>query len=212
MVVPARPAQAVWRRRERGSVSNGQALVEFALVVPVLLMLLVGLGDWARLYTTAISVESAARDAALFGGFDSSYWLEDNVAKTILTGPESMQDRACVATRHLVDYAGAADGSTCTNPVFVDESGDPIDLASIPTQQEALDAGLLIRPTGMTDCAAPPTDESHHAVCQVRVRLKYTFQMILGGIGIPGLIQFPDTFDIYREVVVPVNDFPEAMP
>ena len=43
---------------------RGQALVEFTLVLPILLVLLLVVGDFARLFATGIAVESAARDAA----------------------------------------------------------------------------------------------------------------------------------------------------
>ncbi len=42
----------------------GQALAEFALIAPIVLVLLLVVGDFARLFATAISVESATRDAA----------------------------------------------------------------------------------------------------------------------------------------------------
>ena len=39
-------------------------MVEFALIAPIVLVLLIVVGDFARLFATSISVESAARDAA----------------------------------------------------------------------------------------------------------------------------------------------------
>ena len=46
-----------WRRRD------GQALVEFALVVPVLLLLIVGLAEFARAWNTKQVLTDAAREA-----------------------------------------------------------------------------------------------------------------------------------------------------
>jgi TadE-like protein len=48
----------------RGNRPSGQALAEFALIVPVVLVLLIVVGDFARLFATSIAIESAARDAA----------------------------------------------------------------------------------------------------------------------------------------------------
>ena len=51
--------------KRRAIQSRGQALVEVALVLPVLLLLLVAAGDLARVFGARISIESAARAGAL---------------------------------------------------------------------------------------------------------------------------------------------------
>ena len=43
---------------------RGQSLVEFALVLPMLLVLLLGLADFGRVFHAGIVIEAAARDAA----------------------------------------------------------------------------------------------------------------------------------------------------
>jgi len=52
----------------RGSVdrgrSSGQSLVELTLVLPILLFLVITIGDFGRLFAASITVESAARTAA----------------------------------------------------------------------------------------------------------------------------------------------------
>ncbi len=63
VVVPAVGTRARRIRCTRGS-SQGQALVEFALIAPFVFVLLIVVGDFARLFATSIAVESAARDAA----------------------------------------------------------------------------------------------------------------------------------------------------
>lgn len=52
------------RLRSAAHDPQGQSLVEFALVIPILLALLITIGDFGRLFATGIAVESAARDAA----------------------------------------------------------------------------------------------------------------------------------------------------
>ena len=42
----------------------GQALVEFGLILPVLLILLLGIADFGRVFASAITTEAAARNAA----------------------------------------------------------------------------------------------------------------------------------------------------
>lgn len=51
-------------RRPAQRLGSGQSVVEFTLVLPIVLVLLIVVGDFARLFATGIAVESAARDAA----------------------------------------------------------------------------------------------------------------------------------------------------
>jgi Flp pilus assembly protein TadG len=50
-----------------GRCESGQALIELALIVPVLLLLLMGAGETARLAYAAIEVTHAARAGAAYG-------------------------------------------------------------------------------------------------------------------------------------------------
>ena len=47
--------------------SRGQSMVEFALVFPMLVVLLLGIADFGRVFAAAITEEAAARDAAEAG-------------------------------------------------------------------------------------------------------------------------------------------------
>ncbi len=57
------------KRHERG-----QSVVEFALVLPILVFLMLAVVDFSRIFTTMLSIESAAREAADFGTFGSQKW------------------------------------------------------------------------------------------------------------------------------------------
>src|SRR5262249_47490444 len=139
------------RRRPRG-----QSVVEFALVAPILLFMVIAIADFGRLYTAAVAIESAAREAADYGAFDANHWSSSNPANITATLAE-MQKRACTAAAgsHLEGYAGAPDNTTCTNPTFsctlewggssasCDSSGGMVggnDCSAIATQPKSTDA------------------------------------------------------------------------
>ena len=157
---------------------SGQSLVEFSLVVPLMLFLVVAIADFGRMYVSAVAVEAAAREAADFGAFSSSAWEPANVAVTT----DDMLKRACVAAQgsHLEGYAGASDGSTCTNPGFscnLEWGGSAVDCAT--------SNGMV----GATDCSVQATEPP----CTVHVQLDYEFRMILS---FPPL---PETIDLSRD-------------
>ena len=99
---------------------RGQSVVEFSLIAPIMIILIFAILDLARIYTTMMSVESAAREAADFGTtLGAERWSATNTAATVA----EMKRRACIAASDLPDYAGVdADNNgvdeDCTNPTF----------------------------------------------------------------------------------------------
>ena len=131
--------------------SRGQSMVEFALIVPVLMLLALAIGDFARYYSAAIAIESASREAADYGGFSASNWSAPNVPIT----EEEMRERACTAASSVSGYQGDPVGTanmTCTNPGF---------------------AYVLETPPGITDCS----DNVNDPPCQVTVTLTFQFDL-----------------------------------
>jgi Flp pilus assembly protein TadG len=149
---------------------SGQSVVEFALVVPVILLLVIAIADFGRLYTGAVAVEAAAREAADFGSFHASNWATtpvDNRSVII----QLMEKRACTAASgsHLEGYAepvGTVDHATCTNPVF----------------------SYTLEPD-VPGCADSLTEPP----CVVHVQVDYEFKLILG------LAPFPASIHVVRD-------------
>lgn len=147
--------------RER-ALQRGQSIVEFTLVLPVLLILLLGIVDVARIYTTMMSVESAAREAADYGTtLGAGKWQSGGPMDSTVA---EMERRACVAASDLPDYADPDSDPTnggCTNPSF-----------SYCMRSSAAS------PCGAVDPSAACEDPLREPPCIVTVTLAYDFHLL----------------------------------
>jgi TadE-like protein len=141
---------------------RGQSIVEFTLVLPVMLILLLGIVDLARIYTTMLSVESAAREAADYGTtLGAGKWQSPTPADTTVA---EMERRSCVASSNLTDYSdpdGNAAVGGCSNPSFS---------YCVRTSMGG--------PCGALDPAAGCEDPLRAPPCIVTVTLHYDFHLL----------------------------------
>jgi Flp pilus assembly protein TadG len=172
---------------------TGQSIVEFALVVPIMLLILLAIADFGRLYASAVAVEAAGREAADFGAFESANWTSANAATTV----GMMEQRACVAAAgsHLEGYATTdpVNDTTCTNPTFhcrLERGADSADCAT--------SAGVV----GTTDCSLATNEPP----CTVHVWMEYEFRTLLG---VPPA---PQSLQIVRHSRFRVSDLTPASP
>ncbi len=178
------PSSLPRRRRERG-----QSVVEFALVLPIMIFMMVAIIDVARIFTTMLSVESAAREAADFGTFGSQKW-NDAVVQMPVDGTEAkMVHRACVAASDLPDYVGPDEG--CTNPAF--------------SYELSLDKGATWVPyTPGLGC----DDPTRTPPCWLKVTLSYDFHVFLPlnveAFGVT--LGLPSTMTFDRSSIFPMTD------
>lgn len=122
---------------------HGQSVVEFALVVPILIVLFVGIADFGRIFNAGVIVEAAARDAAEHAAQkylanppgDPSLTPAERLSAPVATGDPAyyadLREEAarvvCAETRPLPnnDYSG---GTCATWPVVgvcVHDQADP---------------------------------------------------------------------------------------
>ena len=64
---PLRSWPVITRRADRGGRRRGQALVEFALVFPIFVVLLMGIVEFSFVFNALLGINFASRDAALAG-------------------------------------------------------------------------------------------------------------------------------------------------
>lgn len=134
------------RHLRRNRTSRGQALVEFAIVLPLLAALSGGAIDFARVYQASMTLQSATRNAA-------------EAAATVTTTNSAAQTEAqrvvCTETQRLPGFVPGAGNSipTCTAPAVTVTAFDysttaPGATATYPlvsaTVRSELDFDLLI--------------------------------------------------------------------
>lgn len=172
---------------------RGQSVVEFALVAPIMFVIALAIIDLARVYTTMLTVESAAREAADYGTFGSQKW-NAAVYNFVPDGTEAkMRLRACVASKHLPDYVGPDD--SCTNPTI--------------SYQISGDLGASWGASNAYDPVALACDNpTREPPCWLKVTLEYDFRLLVPfNIEIGGT-QFgvPSTMTFERSSVFPMTD------
>jgi Flp pilus assembly protein TadG len=171
--------------------------VEFALLLPLLMFLVLMIGDFGRLYASAVAVESAAREAADYGAFlGSTAWSNANDPWDSLKA--EMRRRACTAASTVADYAepvGTVNHATCTNPDLTDPDWFGV----------VKDVG-----NGVTDCSDPEIGNGTKPPCIIHVKLKYTFHMFLAGVSLPGDLSLPGTFYVERHSRFAISDLPSS--
>lgn len=96
---------------------RGQSLVEFALVLPMLIVLLLGIVDFGRVFHAGITVEAASRDAAEVAAQEYLQLWRNNAPIDYPALHRIAAKVACEETQSLPEATFAADttgsGGTC---------------------------------------------------------------------------------------------------
>ena len=145
-------------RRWRNA-SRGQALVETALVLPILIMLLLLGIDLGRIFFTSIDLRNAAHEATMFGGVPKGA-LECN-------GPDPRLDIKVVVDREM-----GRNDAICSPSL-----GPEVGVVYITEYQCERPDGSACDPNALFD---PTTDRDVRYV----VRLEYRFQPVMPLVGL----------------------------
>jgi hypothetical protein len=121
------------RRRERG-----QALVEFALIAPVLVILIFGFVDAARLYQAWVTVQGAAREGARYGvtGQDDCPAATDNRVACITYWASQRAKGLTNADTLLAVTVRRWDYPTYPDPPLEGSAGGPCDALEVKVEYD----------------------------------------------------------------------------
>ena len=89
--------------------ARGQSLVEFALVVPILLLMFAGAADMGRIFYTFVAIENASKEGALYG---ARYPLCDD-ASTLCPDPGNVEWRTRTETTNVIQPANLTVVASC---------------------------------------------------------------------------------------------------
>jgi Flp pilus assembly protein TadG len=104
----APPARSTAGAGQRAPQGRGQALVELALVLPVILLLTIGVLDGARLFTTHISLLGGTREAVMFASAGDGYENAAAIRQKVLDDTSGIEPTAITVTT-TCDGGGACD-------------------------------------------------------------------------------------------------------
>jgi TadE-like protein len=168
--------------------STGQSLVEFALVTPIVIMLVVIVADFGRVFAVSLSLEAAARDAAEIGSNEylaqAPGPLDQPAPPGNATYYQSLHQKiaraVCAETNDLANSAFDPGTGAC--------AGMPLIQACVHDSQDtecASEAQGAVIPAECSGMAAPPlnaqegTSGSMPLPRWVEVRICYHFTPIL---------------------------------
>jgi hypothetical protein len=154
--------------------SRGQALVELALLMPVLVMLTLGVVDGARVFGAWVSLTGGVRQAALYASVEPNYsrWC---------SGSPSTNGVAC-PTGYLTPVAydcptgtpSLVDGNTCA---------DPNNIAyRIAAQTSGLDRARITLAAPVCTSSAGAVVTCDPAAANVTISATYQIDLIFPGI------------------------------
>jgi TadE-like protein len=149
--------------------SRGQAVVEFALILPVFLMMTIGVVDMARIFTSYISLSNGVREAALFAGQATDnvvYWCDPAVTSPMQCAhPPFSFPTPAAAFQH-------ADPDNVAYRIYVETVYNGLAKANLTISNPVCWTGATLPGTAVT------CDKTNVAIVRVQVTSSYTVPLL----------------------------------
>jgi hypothetical protein len=161
---------------------RGQALVEFALVLPMLLVLLLGLADFGRVFAAAITVEAAARNGAETAAQEYVQLIRNSPSGTLTPADyahlhQVALEKVCSDTETLPNQAES--GGSCTMPLAAVCVHDGHDLAGCGVEADPSVTECADLNAAWSDADVGPDPIGTGALRYVEVRTCYRFTTLM---------------------------------
>jgi hypothetical protein len=159
----------------RSRISRGQSVAEFALVLPIIFVLLITIGDFGRFFASGIALESAARTAAEVAAQELTKEIASALGPDYSVIHQSGWSSVCDETKGLPNMTYPGPGVECDGIPTIVCVHDGVD----PNCADVYNAGSGIPAAcGSFDLAARPTSVQaggSETSMYVEVRLCYRF-------------------------------------
>jgi Flp pilus assembly protein TadG len=169
------------RRRTRGR-SSGQALVEFAMIIPVFLLTFFGAVEFSLIVASLGTYNFAVRDAARIGSILGR--TDPNVDSKILSNVSGHVSGIVMATPTEIDIFRAASDGTCLNASSGPASPVAVDDPTCAKGQYLLVAGTWTLSSG--PWAVNDRDDALSSADYVGVRVLFNYTFLTGFVGALG--------------------------
>lgn len=147
------------RKWEAHSSEDGSAIVEFALILPLLLLLIIGLIDFGRMGFVQVSIASASREGARLSSFYPSGPTSNqdiqNLVESSAPGAASMAQLAGSSSLNVTITPCSSTVSADNTAVTVSTNFKwllPIGLVSIVSPGSTLGQGFTLSSTSAMRC------------------------------------------------------------
>jgi Flp pilus assembly protein TadG len=156
----------ILRRRRSPDASRGQALVEFALVLPILVLILLGIMQFGLLFWTQITLTQVARDTGRWAATQTACVQGTGANQADVVG----EGKAIAGQSALFGFGGPADADLVVTPTW--STGTPC-----PPLNNATAEWVFVKMAYRVDVFLPLAADTCSPVCQRTLTTDVQFRM-----------------------------------